>query len=152
MDIRTRFVTQEAACDWLITPPDLELDDGLETAVVISLFSDALADVDDVLPDHSGQRRGWWGDTFPDVDGDRIGSKLWLLSREKQLPPVLERVRRYARAALQWLIDDGIAQTVDVEAEFPRTGVLAFAVTVQRTMEGPLRFRFETFWGSSNAV
>lgn len=152
MDLRTRFVAEDLRCDWLLASPQLDTDDGLETAVIISLFTDGLADPDDVLPDNSGHRRGWWGDSFAEIESDRIGSKLWLLSREKQLTVVLQRVRAYARDALHWLIEDGIARAVEVEAEFPRIGVIAIGVTIQRAVEGPLRFRFETFWDVSNAV
>ncbi|MEG2173151.1 MAG: phage GP46 family protein, partial [Desulfovibrionaceae bacterium] len=38
------------------------LDDGLTRAVVISLFSDARALTDDILPDGSVSRRGFWAD------------------------------------------------------------------------------------------
>lgn len=152
MDLRTRIVGDDLRCDWLLAAPQLDADDGLETAVVLSLFTDRLANPDDVLPDNSGHRRGWWGDSFADIDGDRIGSRLWLLSREKQLPVVLQRARGYAREALDWLIEDGIARNVEVDADFPRAGVLALAVTIFRAVDGPVRFRFETFWGVANAV
>ena len=152
MDLRTVYDSGNMRCDWLLAPPQLDTDDGLETAVVISLFTDRLAEPGDVLPDNTGQRRGWWGDSFPDTEGDRIGSRLWLLSREKQLPAVLERARAYAREALAWLVEDGVARGVEVEAEFQGIGTLAMEVTILRATDGPLRFRFEAFWGVSNAV
>ena len=40
---------------------DLATDDGLRTAVLISLFTDAPARDDDPLP-APGYRGGWWGD------------------------------------------------------------------------------------------
>ena len=152
MDMRTHYDSAEFACDWLLAPPQLATDEGLETAVIISLFTDRRANVDDVLPDNSGNRRGWWGDSFPEQAGDRIGSRLWLLHREKQLPLVRERARQYAREALQWLVDDGIARAVDVEANFPRMGVLTLDVAIARALGAPVRFRYETFWSGSNAV
>lgn len=152
MDLRTRPLDGDMGTDLVMAAPQLEQDDGLETAVLISLFTDRLAGVDDVLPDDSGDRRGWFGDSFADVDGDLIGSRLWLLAREKQLPVVLQRAREYARESLQWLIEDGIARSVDVQAEFARLGVLALTVDVVRAVDGPVRFRFETFWGAKNAV
>ncbi|MGN7832669.1 phage GP46 family protein [Pseudoxanthomonas sp. 22568] len=148
MDIRTVFVGEEQSCDWLLAGGDLESDDGLETAVVLSLFTDRLADRDDVVPDGSANRRGWWGDDYADQEGDHVGSKLWLLSREKQLPSVLERLRRYAEQSLRWLVEDGIARSVTVQAEFPRAEVVAYAVTIERAIGGPVVYRFETFWNS----
>ena len=46
---------------------DAERDPGLETSILISLFSDRLADIEDLLPDNTGERRGWWGDTSTDI-------------------------------------------------------------------------------------
>lgn len=149
-DIRSQWVDLSAD----LVPADMGLgeDDGLETAVLISLFSDRIALADDVLPDSSGDRRGWWGDALAAQAGDRIGSRLWLLAREKQLVSVLSRAREYARESLQWLIDDGVARDVQVTAEIVRQGVLGLGVTVLRATGGPVRFRFDTFWGGSNAV
>ena len=64
------------------------------------------------------------------TDGDRTGSRLWLLSREKTLPEVLRRAHDYAFEALIWLVDDGIARAVDVDATMPRPGLLALAVKI----------------------
>ena len=55
---------------------------------------------------------------------------LWLLSREKTLPEVLRRAHDYAFEALIWLVDDGIARAVDVDATMPRPGLLALAVKI----------------------
>lgn len=53
----------------------LDTDDGLRTAILISLFTDARALDDDVLPAPE-DRRGWWGDAIPEIEGDIIGSRL----------------------------------------------------------------------------
>lgn len=140
-DVRT--VWRDLGGDWLVQGPSLAEDDGLETAVVISLFTDRLA-AD--APADAGSRRGWWGDAYGEVDGDLIGSRLWLLAREKQLPQVLARAELYAREALQWLVDDGVASSVDVRAELVRSGVLGLAVTITRSAQPIVRYRFESFW------
>ncbi len=111
---------------------DLTSDQGLRTAVLISLFTDRRADDDDQLPDGSNDRRGYWGDSYPDIDGDELGSRLWLLSREKQTTDVLIRAREYCQEALQWLIEDGIASTVEVDNEWLRQGVMAIYITITR--------------------
>lgn len=142
-DIRTAF--KDFSGDWQLLSPGLEEDAGLETAVVISLFTDRRAEADDELPG-GDDLRGWWGDALAEVEGDRIGSRLWLLSREKQLPQVLARAREYALEALQWLIEDGVASAVDVTAEIVRQGVLGLAVEIRRAGKPPVRYRFEQFW------
>lgn len=117
-------------------------DNGLETAVAISLFTDAR----DENPDDPGDRRGWWGDTF-----EEFGSRLWLLTREKTTPEVLDRAERYARQALQWLLDDGIASACTISAE--RTGLysLALSVTIVRPSAGTDSFRFALNWAAMGA-
>ena len=123
--------------------------DDLQTAVILSLGTDARAGIDDRLPDHGdGDRRGWWGDALPPADlaTDTYGSLFWLLSREKQLPAVLARAEGYDTAALQWLVDDGIASRVDVAASFPATGRLADDIAIYRPAAPPARYRFDLAW------
>jgi phage gp46-like protein len=124
----------------------LDEDGGIETAVVLSLFTDRRAQPGDPLPDDTAGRRGWWGDAFPAIEGDRIGSRLWLLSREKQVPAVLARAREYALEALQWMIDDGIAESVNVSAEVVSPGVLGLQIQIARSHMPVAKYRFETFW------
>ena len=131
---------------------DLVAEGSLRTAVILSLFLDRRADDDDILPNGSDDRRGWWADTVaPMTDygigggsasGGHIGSRLWLLSREKQLAGVLERARHYAEEALTWLVEDGVATAVQVTATNPRQGWLVLEVTV--TLSDTSEYR-ETF-------
>lgn len=143
-DIKTRWVGQVGA--WEIDRADLAVDDGLETAVIISLFTDAYASAEEMAAAGVSDRRGWWGDTYADVRGDRIGSKLWLLAREKRLATVVERARRYAEEALQWLVTDGVAARVVVVAEMVGTQTLGLQVEIVRRSEPVSRYAFEAFW------
>lgn len=143
-DLRLAFALTDtgADCDLAAGDRDLATDDGLETAVVVSLFTDRRAEADDRLPAAGEDRRGWWGDAAPDLPDDRIGSRLWLLSREKQLPEVLARAEEYARQALAWLVEDGVAGRVSVVASAPRPGTLALAVAIDRPGAGARRFEY----------
>jgi len=134
------------AADLTVTANDIEVDDGLETAVIVSLFTDRRAEDADALPDGHTDRRGYWGDELPVIAGDRIGSRLWLLAREKQLTPVLARARAYAIEALQWLLDDRVAESVDVSAAFTRPGWLELQVVITRPDTDPAEFRFDYTW------
>lgn len=110
-------------------PLGLDPEAALARAVIISLFTWRRANSDDVLPDPSpgAPRMGWWGDSFPGTPNDRIGSRLWLLSREKLTAETLRRAREYATEALAWLIEDGIAARVEVEVERQGLSTLALA-------------------------
>ena len=148
-DIRTAWTN--FAGDIQLSGPSLAEDDGLQTAVLHSLFTDARARPGDPLPVNAQlagtpDRRGWWGDSYSPIPGDRYGSRLWLLHREKQLASVVERAREYALEALQWLIEDGVARAVNVTAEVVRTGVLGLSIEIVRSDRPVAQYRFETFW------
>ena len=115
---------------------DLAGDDTIETAVLISLFSDRRADAADELAIGEDERRGWWGDGLAAVRNDRLGSRLWLLGREKVNQETLNRAREYAAEALAWLVEDGVAAAVEIEAEWQADGLLAMAVTIELAAGG----------------
>lgn len=117
--------------------------DDLPRAVINSLFSWRRAESDDILPGTS--RYGWWADTYDD-DGEKFGSRLWLLSRSKTTEEVTLLAREYAQEALQWLIDDGVATEVNVTAERGEEGCLDLSVEVVRVGEKNLSARFADVW------
>lgn len=123
---------------------DFEADE-LAQAVLISLFSWRKSAADDGVK--APDRQGWWGDTFAVVDGDRIGSRLWLLQRQKVLPATLKRAEAYAREALEWLTDDAVVSRVEVTAE--RGGVDQLTLSVVCFKPGDtqaLAARFQNVW------
>lgn len=148
-DIRTLIddVTTFAG-DWTLSGVDLASDDTIETAIILSLFTDRRAEPGDELPAGETDRRGWWGDAVPEAEGDRWGSRLWLLRREKQTQETLARAREYAREALSWLLDDGHATRLDVQATWARQGLLGLTVEVDLTSGSPFRKAFEARLGA----
>jgi phage gp46-like protein len=135
---------KENFADFTVEKTDLALDDGIETAVLISLFTDRRVRVDE-LPLHETDRAGWWGDMIADEEGDEIGSKLWLLAREKQTEETLIRYQEYAEQSLAWLVSDGLAQGVEVVASYPRREMVALEVTIQKP-QGKLTFKYSFNW------
>ena len=92
-----------------------DMTDSLSRAVFISLFTWQRASQTDEVDNN--QRMGWWGDTFAEEKGDKIGSKLWLLLRQKITEETLNRAQEYAYESLKWLIDDGICSDITVNVE-----------------------------------
>lgn len=121
-DITTVWLADGSAGDWQVGQGDLQNGSDLSTAIYISLFTDRLARDDDDL-DGSRDRRGWWGDA-----GERvaIGSRLWLLRRQKLTPAVAVKAEDYANEAVRWLIDDGVVSAISTTAQiiYPRTLIL----------------------------
>lgn len=140
---------QGTRCDFGVSGGALQADHDIKTAVLISLFSDRRAKQDDALPDESASRRGWWGDA---LNPRRIGSRLWLLGREKQLREVVLRAREYAEESLAWLVEEDIAQRVIVTADIVQTGWIGLAILVERERAAPARYRYEFAWQDASAV
>ncbi|QLR42793.1 phage GP46 family protein [Enterobacter sp. RHBSTW-00994] len=115
--------------------------DMLTRAVVISLFTHRRADPDDNVD----VPMGWWGDTWPVVENDRYGSKLWLLQRSKLTNALVNTVRNYLREALQWMLDDGVVSRVDIDIQ--RTGIneLGNRIVLWRR-DGPVTISFNDLW------
>lgn len=112
----------------------------LVTAVLISLFTDATAGSDDVIPDGSGDPRGWWGGP--------IGSKLWLRERSKQIATVLVLVKNDIEQALAWMITDGIVANIEVTTEWTRPGMLGAQVILKRSDGARAALAFSKLWES----
>lgn len=108
---------------------DLLQDDGLYTATLISLFTDRRAPLEAELPQDETSRRGWWNDA---LGGQKIGSLLWLINREKTLPEVAARAEEYCREALAWMIEQGIAAKVDIEAQIIKPIGLQLEIRITR--------------------
>lgn len=123
-----------------------QLTDPLTRAVVISLFTWRKAGKDDA-PEEAN---GWWGDTFPTVQNDRIGSRLYLLKRSKLTNKTPLKAREYITEALLWLTTDGVAARVDVTAA--RLGINAMsATTVISKRDGTtLSISFDDLWSELN--
>lgn len=149
-DLALAWNVDLALADLVLEGFDLSTEEGLKTAVIISLFSDRRAEADDVLPTGVTDRRGWWGDSFADFDGDQIGSRLWLLLPSKRQSAQLERAVEFAQEALAWLVQDEVASTVSVTAEWMGDSGLALGVVIERPSAPSARFMFP--WEATRGV
>jgi len=145
-DVKIKWdnILLEGDLSFLTSTNDLESDGGLETAVFISLFTDRRAKDDDILPDpRSDDKRGWWGDLAkPIEEGDQIGSRLWLLERSKTTENILTLGKTYIQESLQWMIDDLVADSIDVTTErqgTPGNDRFVFSATIKRGSETVLQ-------------
>jgi phage gp46-like protein len=152
----TEFPKYSVTVDWLLLS-DGTLDDtqALATAVIVALGTDALAEPWDKMPDPDDtDRRGWWGDYDSELiwDGWPIGSKLWLLQREKitgpgaQRGPTTVRVENYIREAIQPFLDRRIGSHMEVEATHLGTDRIDARVRIFRGPETEVDLRYQILW------
>lgn len=131
----------------------LALEDTLQTAIILSLFTDGRAGRDDKLPLNETDRRGWVGEEFlsggVDATTDPWGSRLWLCYSGKVSGSVLEAARFAAQQALEWLVRDGVAERVLVTAEWVGVGQDRLAVRPAIYKPGQVRPVYDVLWGTS---
>lgn len=121
----------DGTVDLVTSPTGLVQDPGLSTMVLIRLFTWGRAQDDDETYDPL-ELMGWAGDTYSNPDGYRIaGSRLWLLKGRKATAQTLNLAVELAKSALQPLIDDGIAKSIDVAVR--AHDLTTLAITVQLT-------------------
>lgn len=157
-DVALGFDFDLMAGDLVLDGALLATEDGLRTAIIISVFTDARAHDDDEIPDGTTNRRGWWADRVAPASRagasqngrkpDRIGSRMWLLAREKQVPAVLAKAKEYLAEALQWLLDEGVATKVSISTWVERTGVLGWKAEITRPDGTVGTYRFDYVWRS----
>ena len=119
-------------------------DDGLETAVLISLFTDMRVSESE-LPVGTFDKKGWWADEFSNVPGDQIGSKIWASGREGASVLAIQAIQTRAKQSLDWMIEDGVAESVSVVATRNGSNGVSLDVSILRPDDEGSN-RFSLFW------
>lgn len=114
-DIALEFNKTTKEYDASILDGDFKRCDDLESAVIISLFTWARASADEVS--ENAPRYGWFGDKIDQDSTDAIGSKLYLLKREKITEQSMMRAKEYIEQSLAWMIEDNVASEVSATVE-----------------------------------
>lgn len=144
-DTATVWVADQSRGDWQLTDGVLLQGNDLQTAVLISLFTDRQAATDDVIPDGTADRRGWIGDldaAYP------IGSRLWLLDRSKHTADVLDKAQSYLAEGLQWLIDDGVVAGFEIGVQWATSSTLVCVIIAHKPDGNQDTINFSWAWGS----
>ncbi|MDI9407681.1 MAG: phage GP46 family protein [Candidatus Pacebacteria bacterium] len=124
--------------DLAIINGDLAVDDGIATAIVLSLFSDRRASPAELMAFARGSivsddPRGWPLETVAGETPRRFGSRIWLLTRDKQTDETRRAVIDAAAEALAWLKSERLVKAVAVDGVWRRPELLELTVTVTRT-------------------
>lgn len=140
-DISIVWDQQNQRGDFAMVGALLQTGNDLYTAYQISVFSDRVANPDDVIPDGTNDPRGWCEDDpqYP------IGSRLWLIYRGKNTQKTLNDALVYVTEAVQWLVDDGIVAKHDISVEYLQQGGLGIEIVPYRqdgTKAPALQFQY----------
>jgi phage gp46-like protein len=133
--------------DLVITSSGHSEADPLETAAIISLFTNRRALDADKIP-VGVDRQGWWADPYRDQDDQdsSIGSRLWVLEGAPDIDATIQKAKEYCSEAFAWWLRDGVASSVSVDAKRLAPGILGISVEITKPNEtsprklGPWRF------------
>jgi phage gp46-like protein len=145
-DLSLIFDPTRLVCDLAFADGDLVLANTPASAMLISLFSDRRAAVDDDLPAGVSdlgapaswdERRGWVGDAL-DRAGRRTGSRLWLLSRAHDDEETRALAESYVGEALSWSEDEYEVAPV-ISVTWARQGILSVRASIDGTAVSLMR-------------
>lgn len=145
-DLALTWDLAQGNADLSMIDGDLATDRGLETAILLSLFLDRRADVDDKPPSgDASDKRGWWADEFLPVEGDKYGSRMYLLDRAVVSRETEQLAEFYARECWQWLLDDKVIAALDVVITTAGER-MDIAASVTRPSGDRITFKFQNVW------
>ena len=122
------------------TDGDILTDDFFDTSLLMSLLGERRADPEEVVEPQL--RRGWIGSEDKDFEN---GSKLWLFEQARVTRSNLNRIEDEARKALEWLVDDGFAVSVDEVNATVKNGTVTLEIIIRRSRSQVER-RFFDLW------
>jgi phage gp46-like protein len=135
-DIRIVWDPTNGTGDFNMLGAGLELGHDLETASLMSMFTDAQADPGDIVYDTDP--RGVWFDTYAaledpaltSIPDDRTGSKIWQAFARPRTQDTLNWLRDEVIRCHGWMLVDGVASSVDATAFFTGQGGIGAIVTI----------------------
>lgn len=129
---------------------DLAKDQDLQTAILLSLFTNRRAEPSDkVIGDNL---QGWWGSKYVNAiagnqqSSPRLGSRLWLLKGQKVTRDTLNFARLYANESLKWLIDDDVIESALVDASALKAGGILLDIQIVKPDQAQLTFSYGYVW------
>lgn len=121
---------------------DLATVNGVETAIGVSVYTDSRASSGTVKD--AFRRRGWSGNALTLQEGFELGSLLWTLDQARLNQNTLNIGEDIVRRSLQYMINDGIADTIDVIMD--QTGTRQGTITIVLFKGIEVVGRYTTVW------
>ena len=104
------------------------VEDFWDSAILGSLFREQRATDSELnIPE---KQRGWIGNEGYDYEN---GSKLWLFNQARITRSTLNGIENEAAKALQWMVDDGIAESIDAPLATASGTTIQLAITIRRS-------------------
>lgn len=140
-DIKLELV--DGYFDIAIEDGDFANEDGFDTAIWISLFTDARANISQVLIPEN--RRGWLGNLVSSVQDRQLGGYLWLSEQRRLTQDTVNEITDYARKSLFWMIEDEIALKLEVEGDMDPPNGITIEIKIT-ALDGTTSKHFIEMW------
>lgn len=106
---------EKGAYDIDFSNGDFDLTDGLDTAIILSIFGEKRATKTQVS--ETLLRRGHFTNEFSDVENYEVGSRQWLYTEQvANSQSNLSLLENSIRDGLQWMTQDDIVSNITVQA------------------------------------
>ena len=146
-DIDVKFTNEKGYFDFSFAEDgDFELTQGLDSALVITFYTNQRADSTEVSTPQN--RSGWWGDAFNE-DGSKMGSRIWLLQNVAVNQTTLNKAIDYTTKAYQWLLDENYIDTLNV---FGESSLSTITITIQTVIDSDACQTSFTLWTNTNEL
>lgn len=139
--------TSKQDFDLVLNDGDLVLSDSLQMSVILSIATWCRNENFDGSAIIEPSIGGWWADAVNELP---LGSRLWTLFKEKLNDVTIEKAKALVKEALKWMIDDGVAKDVIVNARILNERKTAeFVIEILKPSGDPESFKYETNWEAS---
>ena len=102
--------------DWNEKVGDLNTVDGLETACLVSLFTNAR--LEESVAQIPMSRSGWIGNIRTAKEPRQLGCKLWSLENARLTTYLLTQRKEACTRAFDWMLKDRIVRNVSAESSY----------------------------------
>jgi len=141
-DISLIYDNTQLSGGYSIANGDLATGGDLYNAIYISLLTwRKPSDTD--LVDKSTYQHGFWADAYT---GLTTGSRLYLLQNSKLNYETASRAKTYITEALQWMIDQGVAEKIIIKTDIPALNTLMIYIDIYKTDGTNTVVKFDNLW------
>lgn len=130
---------------------DLLLTDSLYNAVAISIGTYArnrnLKPNSAVLDPQIG---GWWADALDPLG--TLGGYLYEAYPGKLTDATISKLKELVAEALEWMIEDGVAKTVDCKVVAEENDIVAVTVAIEKPDGTTDDYKYELNWMTTNGI
>lgn len=114
-DIKLNHITTEGGDNYYdisFTDGDFTLENGLNTAIQMSIFCEQRLEDSEVTPLLRG---GWVGNVLQPIEGYQQGSLIWTKYQSNMNPELKSVIEGYLNDCFLWMLEDAIVKNIEAE-------------------------------------